>query len=67
MDEWVSDLTSSLSAVFSKEVDKQRVVEVIKDLGVSSTADLMYVAADDLSQVLKPVEVRKVMACIKRK
>lgn len=67
MDGWVTDLTSSLSSVFSQEDAIQRVVEVIKNLGVCSAEDLKYVEADDLAAVLKPIEIRKVMACIKRK
>lgn len=67
MDGWVSDLTSSISSVFSQEDVIQRVVEVIKNLGVCSAEDLKYMEADDLAGVLKPIEIRKVMACIKRK
>lgn len=63
----MSDLTSSLSSVFRQEDVIQRVVEEIKNLGVCSAEDLNYVDADDLAGVLKPIEVRKVLACIKRK
>ncbi|KAK3559679.1 hypothetical protein QTP86_015092 [Hemibagrus guttatus] len=65
MDKWVIDLTSSLSHVFSQEDVIQQVVEAIKSLGVSSAEDLKYLEADDLVRILKPIEIRKVMACIK--
>ncbi|KAJ8375251.1 hypothetical protein SKAU_G00058310 [Synaphobranchus kaupii] len=66
MGDWVSDLTSSLSSVFQQEDSIQRVAELIKNLGVCSAEDLKYVEANDLSAVLKPIEVRKVMDCIKQ-
>lgn len=65
MDEWVSDLTSVLSSVLSQEDSIQRVVEVIKNIGVCSAEDLKYVEADDFvacrNPSLKPIEVRKVI------
>lgn len=65
MDEWVSDLTSVLSSVLSQEDSIQRVVEVIKNIGVCSAEDLKYVEADDFVACRNPpIEVRKV---IKRK
>lgn len=67
MDEWVSNLTLSLSSVFSHEDIIKRVVEVIKDLGVSSAEDLQYLEADDLAGVLRPIEIRKVIAHFKCK
>ncbi|KAG8013533.1 hypothetical protein GBF38_021959, partial [Nibea albiflora] len=66
MDEsWVSGLTSSLSTFFNQEAQVAQVVEVLKNIGVCSSEDLKYVAADDLAAVLRPIEARKVMACIK--
>ncbi|KAG8009026.1 hypothetical protein GBF38_011616 [Nibea albiflora] len=66
MDEsWVSGLTSSLSTFFNQEAQVAQVVEVLKNVGVCSSEDLKYVAADDLAAVLRPIEARKVMACIK--
>lgn len=59
MDGWVSDLASSLSSLFSQEDVIQRVVEEIKNLGVSSAEDLKFVEADDLAGVLKPIEINK--------
>lgn len=58
------ELTSSLSSVFRQEDVTQQVVEVIKNLGVCSAE---YVEADDLAGLLKPIEFRKFMACIKCK
>lgn len=52
MDEWVSNLTSSLSSIFSQEDVIKRVVEVIKDLGVSSAEDLKFLEADDSQESL---------------
>ncbi|XP_057211347.1 uncharacterized protein LOC130567342 [Triplophysa rosa] len=66
MNEWTSNLTSSLSSVFSQEDVVHQVVEVIKYLGVSSAMDLKYVGADDFAGVLKPIEARKVIAHFKR-
>jgi len=63
----VTDLTSSLNSVFSQEDTIQQAVEVIKNIGVCSAEDLKYVESDDLAGVLKPIEIRKMMACIKRK
>ena len=62
---WVSDLTSSLSLFLNQEDSVVRVVEVINNIGVCSAEDLKYVEADDLAAALMPIEVRKVMACIK--
>ncbi len=62
-----SHLTKALQALFSQEAVIERIVQVIKDLGVESNQDLMYVAAEDLAGALKPIEVRKVIACIKCK
>lgn len=67
MDEWVSNLTLSLSSIFSQEDVIKRVVEVIKDLGVSSADDLKFLEADDLAGVLRPIETRKVIAHFKCK
>lgn len=67
MDKWVINLTSSLSHLFSQEDVMQQVVEAIKSLGVCSTEDLKYLEADDFVGLLKPIEIRKVMACIKCK
>ncbi|KAI4826626.1 hypothetical protein KUCAC02_030065, partial [Chaenocephalus aceratus] len=64
MEEWTSGLTSSFSSVFSQE-DVVRLLGVLENLGVGSTEDFKYVEADDLAKFLKPIEVRKVMACIK--
>ncbi|KAF3844583.1 hypothetical protein F7725_007746 [Dissostichus mawsoni] len=64
MEEWTSGLTSSFSSVFSQE-DVVRILGVFENLGVGSTEDLKYVEADDLAKFLKPIEVRKVMACIR--
>lgn len=61
MDESV-DLTSSLSSVFRSE-DIQRVVEAIKSIGITSIEDLKYLDAADLAGLLKPIEIKKVMAC----
>lgn len=49
MDEWVSNLTSSLSSIFSQEDVIKR---VIKDLGVSSAEDLKFLEADDSQESL---------------
>lgn len=65
MDEWVSNLTLSLSSIFHQEDVIKRVVEVIKDLGVSSAEDLKYLEADDLAGVLRPIEIRKVISHLK--
>ncbi len=51
--------------MFNQEDLIQRVVEVIKNLGVCSAQDLQYMEADDLSGALKQIEIRKVMTCIK--
>lgn len=40
-------------------------VEVVRNLGVSSTEDLKFVEPEDLKGSIKPVEVRKLIACIK--
>lgn len=63
----MSNLTASLGFVFSQEDVIQRVVEVIKNLGVSSAMDLKYVEVDDLAGVLKPIQARKVVAHFKCK
>lgn len=67
MDDWMNDLNSSFSSVFHQEDAIQRVTEVIKNHGLCSAEDLKYVKTKDLSAVLKPIKVRKVIACIKRK
>lgn len=64
---WESHLTASLQAIFSQEAVIEKIVQVVKDLGVESDQDLMYVAAEDLAGALKPIEVQKLMACIKSK
>lgn len=48
MDDWTSDLKTSLSLVFPQEDYIQRVTDVIKNLRVCSAEDLKYVEADDL-------------------
>ena len=63
----MSDLTSSLSPFFNQEDSIPQVVEVLKNIGVCSAEDLKYVEADDVAAVLRPIEARKVMACIKSK
>ena len=67
MDGWVGDVTSSLSSFFNQEDSIAQVVEVLKNIGVCSAEDLKYVEAADLAAVLRPIEARKVMACIKSK
>ncbi|TNN80058.1 hypothetical protein EYF80_009709 [Liparis tanakae] len=65
MDRRVSNLTSSLSTVFSQENTIERIVEEIKNLGVCSAEDLEFIEADDLAGVQKLIEIRKFKDCIK--
>uniref|UniRef100_A0A8C5B6W5 Uncharacterized protein n=1 Tax=Gadus morhua TaxID=8049 RepID=A0A8C5B6W5_GADMO len=65
MDGWVGDVTSSLSSFFKEEDSIAQVVEVLKNIGVCSAEDLKFVEAADLAAVLRPIEARKAMACIK--
>ena len=67
MNGWVGDVTSSLSSFFKEEDSIALVVEVLKNIGVSSAEDLKFVEAADLETVLRPIEARKAMACIKSK
>ncbi|KAK0134929.1 hypothetical protein N1851_029255 [Merluccius polli] len=61
---WEDHLTTYLRSVFSQETTIKQVIGVLMNLGVDSTQDLIYVAADDLAGALKPIEIRKVLTCI---
>lgn len=61
MDESMDDLTASLSSMFRSE-DLQRVVEAINSIGINSIEDLKYLDTTDLAGLLKPIEIKKVMA-----
>lgn len=61
----VMDLASFIKSALPKISQLDPLLEVLEELGVHDCEDMNYVQESDLLHILKPVEARRLLSCVK--